>query len=170
MSSSIKATYVHFDPDSMWVELSDGRTLGVPLTWFPRLLRSTAEQREQVRISARGLHWEALDEDISIADLLAGQGDQTRHRSRAARFQTNARLVYGGLVRPCRPARPSLGIAVVACSCKRRNCATMQQTYVSRLSMRNFYASKMVPATIARSPINQAPITGIYSLFRRSAM
>jgi len=68
----------------MWVELSDGRTLGVPLAWFPRLLRSTVEQREQVRISARGLHWEALDEDISIAGLLAGQSDQTRHRPHAA--------------------------------------------------------------------------------------
>jgi len=78
MNSSIKATRVHFDTDSMWVELSDGRTLGVPLAWFPRLLRSTADQREQMRISARGLHWEALDEDISVAGLFAGQGDQTR--------------------------------------------------------------------------------------------
>ena len=77
MSSSIKATHVHFDPDSMWVNLDDGRIIGVPLAWFPRLLRATAEQREQVRISSRGLHWEALDEDISIAGLLAGQGDQT---------------------------------------------------------------------------------------------
>jgi hypothetical protein len=51
---------------------------GVPLAWFPRLLRATAEQRLQVRISARGLHWEALDEDISVAGLLAGLGDQTR--------------------------------------------------------------------------------------------
>ncbi len=84
MSSSIKATRVHFDPDSMWVELSDGRTLGVPLAWFPRLLHSTIEQRGQVRISARGLHWEALDEDISVAGLLAGQGDQTRRRPHAA--------------------------------------------------------------------------------------
>ena len=61
----------------MWVDLSDGRTLGVPLAWFPRLLRATPEQREQIRISSRGLHWEALDEDISIAGLLAGQPDQT---------------------------------------------------------------------------------------------
>lgn len=77
MSSSAKATRVHFDEDSMWVGLSDGRTIGVPLAWFPRLLRSTAEQREQVRISSRGLHWEALDEDISVAGLLAGLGDQS---------------------------------------------------------------------------------------------
>jgi hypothetical protein len=68
---------VHFDADSMWVNLADGRVIGVPLAWFPRLLRATPEQRDQVRISSRGLHWEALDEDISIAGLLAGLGDQT---------------------------------------------------------------------------------------------
>ncbi len=62
----------------MWVELSDGRTLGVPLAWFPRLLRAAPEQREAVRISPRGLHWETLDEDISVAGLLAGYADQTR--------------------------------------------------------------------------------------------
>ena len=77
MSFSAKATRVHFDSNSMWVDLSDGRVIGVPLAWFPRLLHSTPEQREQVRISSRGLHWEALDEDISIAGLLAGQADQT---------------------------------------------------------------------------------------------
>ncbi len=78
MSGSASATGVRFDADSMWVELKDGRTLGVPLAWFPRLLHGTAEQRQQVRISSRGLHWEALGEDISIAGLLAGHGDQTR--------------------------------------------------------------------------------------------
>lgn len=77
MSTSVSATRVRFDEDSMWVDLSDGRTLGVPLAWFPRLLGSSAEQREHVRISSRGLHWEALDEDVSIAGLLAGLGDQT---------------------------------------------------------------------------------------------
>lgn len=76
MNTSVRATRVRFDEDSMWVELSDGRTLGVPLAWFPRLLGGSPEQREQVRISSRGLHWEALDEDISVAGLLAGLGDQ----------------------------------------------------------------------------------------------
>ena len=71
------ATAVRFDEDSFWVELSDGRTIGVPLAWFPRLLHSTPEHREQVRISSRGLHWSALDEDISIAGLLAGLRDQS---------------------------------------------------------------------------------------------
>ena len=77
MNSSVKPTRVHFDQDNMWVDLSDGRILAVPLAWFPRLLHASAEQREQLRISSRGLHWEALDEDISIAGLLAGLGDQT---------------------------------------------------------------------------------------------
>ena len=60
--------------------------IGVPLAWFPRLLHSAPEQREQVRISSRGLHWEALDEDISIAGLCsAGEGDQTTsHKTFAA--------------------------------------------------------------------------------------
>ncbi len=80
MSSSVRAESVRFDQDSMWVELSDGRTLGVPLAWFPRLLHGSAQQRGQVSISSRGLHWEELDEDISIAGLLAGRGDQTHPR------------------------------------------------------------------------------------------
>jgi hypothetical protein len=77
MSTSVSAKRVWFDTDSMWVDLSDGRTLGVPLAWFPRLLNSSSEQREQFRISSRGLHWDALDEDISVAGLLAGLGDQS---------------------------------------------------------------------------------------------
>jgi len=78
MTSSVRATSVTFDDDSMWVDLSDGRTLGVPLAWFPRLLRATPELRANCRISRRGLHWDALDEDISVAGLLAGCGDQTQ--------------------------------------------------------------------------------------------
>ena len=77
MSSFAWANLVRFDADSFWVELSDVRVLGVPLAWFPRLLQASPEQREKVRISSRGLHWEALDEGISIAGLLAGYGDQS---------------------------------------------------------------------------------------------
>ena len=79
----MRASSVRFDEDSMWVELSDGRTLGVPLAWFPRLLHGTPAQRDQVTMSSRGLHWEELDEDISIAGLLAGRGDQTRAHASA---------------------------------------------------------------------------------------
>jgi hypothetical protein len=77
MGPSVKATCVRFDDDSMWVELSDGRTLGVPLAWSPRLLRATPEQRANCRVSSRGLHWAELDEDVSVAGLLAGRGDAT---------------------------------------------------------------------------------------------
>jgi hypothetical protein len=77
MSTSVSATRVRFDADSMWVDLNDGRTIGVPLAWFPRLLRGSVEEREQVRITSRGLHWEVLDEDISVAGLLSGFGDRT---------------------------------------------------------------------------------------------
>ena len=83
----ISAKAVRFDEHSFWVDLSDGRTLGVPLAWFPRLLDATPEQREAVEVEGTGLHWEALDEDISIAGLLAGRGDRTRlgrERKRAA--------------------------------------------------------------------------------------
>ena len=75
---------VTFDTDSFWVELSDGRTIGVPLAWFPRLLNATPGQLSDYELSPRGIHWEALDEDISVAGLLAGRGDQTRRRKRAA--------------------------------------------------------------------------------------
>lgn len=84
MSFLASATRARFDPDCMWVELSDGRRLGVPLAWFPRLVRASAQELEQVRISSRGLHWDALDEDVSIAGLLAGLGDQSANKTFAA--------------------------------------------------------------------------------------
>lgn len=84
MNTSPKAKTLRFDRDNMWVELSDGRTLGVPLAWFPRLLHATSAQRAAFRISSRGLHWADLDEDISVAALLNGLGDLTAQRPRAA--------------------------------------------------------------------------------------
>ena len=65
-----------------WVDLTDGCTLGVPLEWFPRLLRATPAQRQSYRISpsGEGLHREALDEDVSVPGLLAGRGDATARR------------------------------------------------------------------------------------------
>jgi hypothetical protein len=81
---TISAVRVHFKDDKMWVELSDGRSLGVPLSWFPRLANAAPEQRRDFTISPGGLHWDALDEDISVEGLLAGRGDQTRKPDRAA--------------------------------------------------------------------------------------
>ena len=76
MNTSPKA--VRFDEDTLWVSLSDGRTIAAPLAWFPRLLDALPEQRAQVELSQNGLHWELLDEDISVAGLLAGQPDLSR--------------------------------------------------------------------------------------------
>ncbi len=81
---TISAISVRFDEHTMWVDLTDGRTLGIPLAWFPRLLGATPAEREEVELSRVGLHWEKLDEDISIAGLLAGRGDVTRSNEHAA--------------------------------------------------------------------------------------
>jgi hypothetical protein len=83
-ATEVKATRVSFDSSSMWVELADGRKLGVPLAYFPRLLHATARQRKNYVISGggTGLHWEDIDEDISVRSLVMGIGDRTKPRAR----------------------------------------------------------------------------------------
>ena len=68
------ARAVAFDDAMMHVALTDGRVVSVPLVWFPRLSAATAEQRGRCQIGAggRGLHWDELDEDLSVAGLMAG--------------------------------------------------------------------------------------------------
>jgi hypothetical protein len=78
------ALNVTFDEDTFSVDLSDGRTLRVPLVWFPRLLHATPEQRSRYELSRSGIHWEAIDEDISVDGLLAGRGDATKFSPVAA--------------------------------------------------------------------------------------
>ena len=60
--------------DELRVILSDGRTIAAPLTWYPRLLHGNSEERDEWRLIGKGvgIHWEVLDEDISIEGLLAG--------------------------------------------------------------------------------------------------
>lgn len=82
MSTSPKA--VRFDDDTLWVSLSDGRTIAAPLAWFPRLLEAAPAQRAMVELSKGGLHWDALDEDISVAGLLAGPPDVSRRSTQQA--------------------------------------------------------------------------------------
>jgi len=68
------AQAVKFDDEMMHVFLTDGRIISVPLIWFPLLSEATPEQREQVEIGGNGisLHWPEIDEDLSIAGLMAG--------------------------------------------------------------------------------------------------
>jgi hypothetical protein len=74
-----RATSISFDKENLWVQLSDGRSLSVPLTYFPRLLNASPADRSEYVVSGggTGLHWEKLDEDISVAGLLLGVGDRT---------------------------------------------------------------------------------------------
>ncbi|MFO1387937.1 DUF2442 domain-containing protein [Cellvibrio sp.] len=73
-----------FDDNNMWLVLSDGRTLGVPLVWFPRLMNAPKAELEKFELSSRGIHWDSLNEDISVDGLLLGQGDITHKPHRAA--------------------------------------------------------------------------------------
>ena len=75
--TSPEPTDVRFDEDSMWVSLEDGRTIGVPLAWFPRLLAGSPKARQDFFLSPSGIHWEGLDEDIAVATLLAGRWTAT---------------------------------------------------------------------------------------------
>jgi hypothetical protein len=70
-----EALNVLLTDDTLSVDLSDGRSISVPLAWFPRLLHSTKQERNNWRLIGRGqgIHWEDVDEDISVEGLLAGR-------------------------------------------------------------------------------------------------
>jgi Protein of unknown function (DUF2442) len=84
MSHSPEPLAVRFDENMMWVDLEDGRTLGIPLAWFPRLFHASPEQRLDFELSRCGIHWDAIDEDISVSGLIAGYGDMSRPARQAA--------------------------------------------------------------------------------------
>jgi len=69
------AENVSITEDTLSVDLSDGRTILVPITWYPRLLHATPGERKNWRLIGRGhgIHWKDIDEDISIEGLLAGK-------------------------------------------------------------------------------------------------
>ena len=72
--AAARAQNVRFDDTMMYVDLVDGRVIGVPLEWFPTLRDATAEQRNTWRLIGQGIgiHWPTLDEDLSIRGLLSG--------------------------------------------------------------------------------------------------
>ena len=75
-TSTSEPTAVSFTEDDFTVSLDDGRSVTVPLAWFPRLMGATAAQLQDHFVSPGGIHWEGLDEDISVKGLLAGRADR----------------------------------------------------------------------------------------------
>ncbi len=73
---------VRFTDDSISVALSDGRTISAPLSWYPRLLEATVQDRERWQLAGggRGIHWPNLDEDLSAQGLLDGAPAPGIHR------------------------------------------------------------------------------------------
>ncbi len=71
------AIAVACDGTMLRVQLADGCEIAVPVGWFPRLLHATPKQRDQWELSGggKGIHWEAIDEDVSIASLLGLPSD-----------------------------------------------------------------------------------------------
>ncbi len=69
--------------DTLTIDLSDGRTVSVPLAWFPRLLHGTPKERGNWRIigDGEGIHWPDLDEDISVENLIFGRPSGENQRS-----------------------------------------------------------------------------------------
>jgi hypothetical protein len=80
---TVAATQVTVTDDTLTVELCDGRTISVPLAWYPRLLHGSAEERGRWRLigQGRGIHWLDLDEDLSVENLLAGKRSGESQRS-----------------------------------------------------------------------------------------
>ena len=66
---------VQITGDALKVDLSDGRTISTPIAWYPRLLHSTTKERNHWRFIGKGhgIHWENIDEDISVENILAGR-------------------------------------------------------------------------------------------------
>jgi hypothetical protein len=69
---NVLASKVWFSKDMLYILLQDGREIGVPLLWFPRLRKATMDQLNNWRLIGNGvgIHWESIDEDISVAALL----------------------------------------------------------------------------------------------------
>jgi hypothetical protein len=70
-----RALSVCIDENSLTVELDDGRTVSVPLAWYPRLFHASDEEKKGWRLIGKGhgIHWENIDEDISVEGILAGR-------------------------------------------------------------------------------------------------
>ncbi len=82
-TTTVRAQDVTVTEEALTVELSDGRSMFVPLAWYPRLMHGTPEERSNWRLIGQGvgIHWPALDEDVSVDNLLAGRASGESQRS-----------------------------------------------------------------------------------------
>jgi hypothetical protein len=89
---AVKALDVSVTDDTLTVDLTDGRTLSVPLTWYPRLLHGTPEERQDWHLTGGGvgIHWPDLDEDISTDGLLLGRRSGESQKSLQRWLQSRA--------------------------------------------------------------------------------
>ena len=82
-TGKIKAQHLTITRDALVVDLKDGRTISVPIAWYPRLLYGTSGERKNWRWigQGEGIHWPDLDEDISLENILAGKRSGESQRS-----------------------------------------------------------------------------------------
>ena len=118
---SISATSVRFDEHTMWVELTDGRTLGVPLAWFPRLLRATPAERTQYQLNANesGVVITAMDQSsglldkgVTVGDVILQAGGRTVRTPQQVKIDRLHDHLLGrrpGVARRQRQRRPGCG-------------------------------------------------------------
>ena len=97
-----RAVEVNVSADELTVQLEDGRTLTVPLAWYPRLLHGTRRERARWRLIGRGvgIHWPALYEDISVEGLLAGRRSGETQQSLKRWFESRASALPNKRMQP----------------------------------------------------------------------
>jgi hypothetical protein len=90
--AAARARTVTVTEDALTVDLDDGRTISVPLAWYPRLLHGTPEERAHTRLigGGEGIHWPELDEDIRVEGLLLGKPSGESQRSLKAWLEARA--------------------------------------------------------------------------------
>ena len=83
IAQAASAQNISITEDTLTAELSDGRTISIPLTWYPRLLHGTLVERNTWRLigDGEGIHWPDLDEDISVENLVFGRPSGESQRS-----------------------------------------------------------------------------------------
>ena len=99
-------TSVKVTSDALVVGLRDGRVVSVPLTWYPRLAAATPSERRRWELVGPGIgiHWPAIDEDVSVEALLAGQGSNESVRSLRRWQASRARPANKALQPTSRPS------------------------------------------------------------------